>query len=136
MRTASGDSDQSATRDSSAHPGRGPPGKGRWGRMRKGCTSETRQCLNRRKGEEKLASTGCGQSALGHWGWLLPTPKYPAGALQVTKTYQGATRPAPRAIHCLASPLPSSRSTYRSSSKPYACLRSGWHGLAFQSLMA
>lgn len=89
MRTVNGDSDRSATRDSSAHPGRGPPGKGRWGRMRQGCTSKTRQCLNRRKGKEKHASTGCGKSTLGHWGWLLPTPKYPAGALQVTKTYLG-----------------------------------------------
>lgn len=26
----------------------------------------------------------------GHWGRLLPIPKYPAGALQVTKTYLGS----------------------------------------------
>lgn len=53
MRTASGDSDRSATRDSSAHPGRGPPGKGRWGRMRQGCTSKTRQCLNRQHADRR-----------------------------------------------------------------------------------
>lgn len=51
-------------------------------------------------GKEKLASIGCRLSTLGHWGCLLPTPKYPAGALR------GATRPAPRAIYCLASTSP------------------------------
>lgn len=70
MRTASGDSDRSATRDSSAHPGRGPPGKGKWGRMRQGCTFKTRQRLHRRHVERKgevdyqLWGTGGGYSLL------------------------------------------------------------------------
>lgn len=37
------------------------------------------------------------------WGWLLPTPKHPAGALRVTKTYPGSHRASTNGHPCLAS---------------------------------
>lgn len=92
MRTVRGDSDRSATRDSSAHPGRGPLVKASGGGCDKAVPlrSASVSTDGTWKGKEKLASIGCRLSTLGHWGWLLPTPKYPAGALQVTKTYPGS----------------------------------------------
>lgn len=59
-------------------------------------------------------------STLGHWGWLLPTSKYPAGALQVTKTYLGSHKASTALLPPL--PLQSSRSTYRTS-RPCASSR-------------
>lgn len=111
MRTVRGDSDRSATRDSSAHPGRGPPGKGKWGRTRQGCTFKTRQCLNRQQAERR--SSPALDVAYQLWGTggacflLQSTLLVPSGEPQ--GQHQGPST-------ALLPPLPlqNSRSTYRS----------------------